>query len=290
MSSFVEKYLNRFMRPLAAAIVLMSSCVTAESFSPDLQTMEVPQTTESPVEIFPEVRDIFNRSFDEQYTSGYWITRPLDGTIPVVGIAGRRGNRDEAVQAALSDAARKAALYHGVYAESAAVLNQGSGYLDYFADFDYRLTIQSDPSVYTDSLIFDKDDDVYEKNGSIYVRVKYSGVADIPAYNSGMENGVPDWVKNYRADVPGFLTAVGASRNKGSPQATCRASYENAIVSLLPELTAKIAGSVTDAPGGKLQQNITISQGNLTNVMILETWFDSKTGSVWTLLVAKEYR
>jgi hypothetical protein len=282
--------MSRFMGPLAAAIVLMSSCVTTESIPPDLQTVEVPLTTESPVEIFPEFRDIFNRSFDEQYTSGYWITRPSDGTIPVVGIAGRRGNRDQAIQAALDDAARKAALYHGVYAESATVLNQGSGYLDYFADFDYRLTIQSEPSAYTGSLVFDKDDDVYEKNGSVYIRAKYSGVTDVPAYNSAMENGVPDWVKNYRADVPGFLTAVGSSRNKGSPQATCRASYENAIVSLLPELTAKIDGSVTDTPGGKLQQNITVSQGNLTNVMILETWFDSRTGSVWTLLVAKEHR
>jgi hypothetical protein len=275
---------NRFIGPLAAAIVLMSSCVTPGTTEIN---KPVPQITESS----QETRDIFNRSFDEQYTSGYWITRPSTGTIPVIGIAGRRANRDEAIQAAVDDAARRVALYHGVYAESATVLNQGAGYLDYFADFDYRLTIHNDPSAYSGSLVFDKEQDVYEKNGSVYVRAKYAGVgADIPPYNSFIENGMPSWVKNYAADVPGFLTAVGISRKKGSPQATYQASYENAIVSLLSGLTVKVAGTVVDAADEKLQQNITTSQSNLTNVMILETWFDSKTGSVWTLLVAKEHQ
>ncbi|MDR2247402.1 MAG: hypothetical protein LBE17_12170 [Treponema sp.] len=276
---------RRFIGFVTATVIVMTSCASTKSGPPVLQTMETP-----PVEIFQESRNIFNRSFDELYISGYWVTRPLRGTIPVVGISGRRNNRNEAIQAAVADAARKVALYHGLYAASATVLNQGAGYLDYFADFDYRLTIYNDPAAYTDSLVFDKDNDVYEKNGSLYVRVKYTGVVDVPAYASVFENGVPDWVKNYHVDVPGFLTGVGSSRNKGSPQATSQASYESAIVSLLPELTTKIVGSVNDAVGGKVQQNITASQGNLTNVMILETWFDAKTGSVWTLLVAKERR
>ncbi|MDR2740901.1 MAG: hypothetical protein LBB98_01950 [Treponema sp.] len=260
------------------AIILISSCATTEISQPASQTAE-------PVQ---EFGDVFNRSFDEQYASGYWITRPSGGTIPVVGITGRRRNRDEAIQAAVADAARRVALYHGVNAESATVLNQGSGNLDYFAGFDYRVTIHNDPSAYTGSLVFNKDDDIYEKDGSVYVRAKYSGVADVPVYNSAMENGVPGWVKNYRADVPGFLTGIGSSRNKGSPQATSQASYENAIVSLLPGLIVKVADGVIDAAGGKLRQNIAVSQGSLINVMILETWFDSKTSSVWTLLVAKE--
>jgi hypothetical protein len=270
---------------LAAAVILISSCATVEAGGAVPQLMEVPQTIE-PVRF----GDVFGRSFDEQYTSGYWVTRPSEGIIPVVGITGRRGNRDEAVRAAVADAARRVALYHGVDAEGVVVLNQGSGNLDYFADFDYRMTIHNDPSAYIGSLVFNKDDDVYEKNGSVYVRAKYSGVAEVPAYDSVMENGVPDWVINYRADIPGFLTGVGSSRNKGSPQATFQASYENAIVSLLPGLAAKVSGAIIDAKGGKLQQNITTSQGSLTDVMILETWVDSRTSSVWTLLVAKERR
>jgi hypothetical protein len=267
---------KRFIGFATAAALVIVSCASSA------------KTPQAEVEIVRESRDVFNRSFDEQYLSGHWVTRPSRGTIPVVGISGRHRNRDEAIHAAVADAARKVALYHGLYAESAAVLNQGASYLDYFADFDYRLKIHNDPSAYTDSLIFDKDEDVYEKNGSLYVRARYTGVADVPEYATIIEDGVPEWVKNYRADIPGFLTGVGLSRNKGSPQATSQASYENAIVSLLPELGTKVVSTVDDGIGGNVQQNFTTSQGNLTNVMILETWFDSKTGSAWTLLVAKE--
>ncbi|MDR3172726.1 MAG: hypothetical protein LBU19_00620 [Treponema sp.] len=264
------------------AAVCVAGCAATES------SRVVPQTIEeAPWEI---PGDLFSRSFDDQYTSGYWVTRPSEGTIPVMGIAGRRRNRDDAIQTALADAARRAALYHGVDAESASVLNQGSGNLDYFADFDYRVTIHADPSAYIGSLVFDKDLDVYEKDGSVYVRAKYSGVADIPSYVSALEDQMPEWVKHYRADIPGFLTGVGAARNKGSPQATYQASYENAIISLLPGLSTQVTNTVFDTRDGKVQQNVTASQGTLTNVMILETWVDSKTSTVWTLLVAKERR
>lgn len=278
--------MTQVIRFLAAAVIFMVSCAAASCAVTESSRM-APQPVEIPGEI---PQDLFRWSFTEQYASGYWVTRPSRGTIPVIGIAGRRSNRDEAIQIALADAARRVALYHGVSGESVTIFNEGSGYLDYFADFDYRLTIHTDPSAYIGSLIFDKDDDVYEKDGSVYVRAKYSGVDDIPSYISDMENRVPNWVKNYHADVPGYLTGVGSSGNKGSPQATFQASYENAIVSLLPELSTKITGSLLDVEGGKAQQNIAASRGNLTNVMILETWVDSRTSSVWTLLVAKERR
>jgi hypothetical protein len=267
---------------LMAAVIVMASCAATES------SRMVPQTKEEASREISE--DLFSRSFDELYTSGHWVTRPSGGAIPVIGIAGRRSNRNEAIQIALADAARRVALYHGVDAESASVLSQGSGYLDYFADFDYRVTLHTDPGGYVGSLVFDKDHDVYEKNGSVYVRAKYSGVADIPAYVSVLEDHIPKWVKDYHADIPGFLTGIGLAGNKGSPHATYLASYENAIVSLLPRLMTKIADDMIDTPNGKLQQNITTSQGTLTGVMILETWVDSKTSSVWTLLVAKERR
>ncbi|MDR2796460.1 MAG: hypothetical protein LBB47_07105 [Spirochaetaceae bacterium] len=38
--------------------------------------------------------------------------------------------------------------------------------------------------------------------------VDASGVSDIPAYESALEEGVPVWVRNYSADIPGFLAGV----------------------------------------------------------------------------------
>lgn len=268
---------------VVCALIVVSACAG----NPDVRR-DSPQEAAGAARIpVKAAGDPGARSLEESYASGYWITRPSGGTIRLIGIAGRRTNKDAAIAAALADAALKAALYHGIYGESAAVVNQGSGSLDYYADFDYRLTLDNSPESFINDLTFDKDTDILEKDGAVYVWAQYSGVPDVPAYPSVLKDGVPDWVKNYTAQVPGFLTGIGASRNKGSPQKTYQASYENAVVSLLPGLATKVSSDTLEVTGGKLTTNITASRGRLINVMILETWFDRKTGSVWTLLAAK---
>jgi hypothetical protein len=230
---------------------------------------------------------IAGRPVGDAFDQAHWITQPLDGTITVIGIAGRSRQRDADIAEALADAARRISLYHGVYGESITVMQAGSNTLDYYGDIDYRLTLRNSPELYLDSLIFDKTTDVYEKNGSVYVRARYSGVVDIPAYAGAVSASPPDWIRGFHTDIPGFLTAVGSAKNNGTPQKTYQASYENALVSLLPRISTRMEESVIDTAGGRLIQNVSVSNGNLSKIMILETWFDERTGTVWTLLVAK---
>jgi hypothetical protein len=199
-------------------------------------------------------------SLEAVFDSSYWVTRPSGSAITVFGVAGMRGNREEGVWLALLDAARKVALYHGVHAESVSVLNQGSGTLDYFSDFDYRLELRHRPEDFLDELSFDRDRGLLEKNGVMFVRTRYAGVSDVPPYASVLLDGVPGWTKHYAVTVPGFLASVGYSKNKGSLQKTCEASYENAIVSLLPQLPTRVAGGVVDADGGRVTRNVTLAK------------------------------
>jgi hypothetical protein len=229
-------------------------------------------------------------SLEAVFDSGYWVTRPSGGVITVVGMAGRRANREEAVRMALLDAARKAALFHGVYAESAAVLNQGAGTLDYFSDFDYRLELRRRPEELVDALAFDRERDVLEKNGVVVVRTRYAGVSEVPPYKTVWQDGAPDWTQRYAAAIPGFLIGVGYSKNKGSLPKTCEASYENALVSILPQLSTRVDTDAVDASGGRVSRNTTRSEGTLAEVMILETWFDRRVNAVWTLVAARERR
>jgi hypothetical protein len=274
--------INKLFGPLAAGVFLWVSCAG----DPGVQQESFINRQKN--DLTRQAQNLSSRSLEEIYDSGYWVTRPENSSITVIGIAGRRSNRDEAITEALADAARKAGLYHGVHGESALVLNQGTGNLDYFADFDYCLRLLTDTDLYIHDLVFDKDSDVLEKNGAVYVRSRYPGVSGIPPYHSVMEDGVPDWVKNMGTDVPGFLTGIGFSKNRGSPQKTYQVSYENAIISLLPRLSTMITGEVVDVEGDKVTRNVSISKGDLTDVMILETWVDKKIGAVWTLLVAKQ--
>jgi hypothetical protein len=227
------------------------------------------------------------KSLEAVFDSGYWVTRPSGSVIIVYGVAGRRGNREEGVRLALLDAARRVALFHGLHAESATVLSQGSGTLDYFSDSDYRLELRRNPEEFLDALSFDRDRDLLEKNGVVFVRARYAGVSDVPPYHSALVDGAPDWTRNAVVAVPGFLAGVGSSRNKGSLQQTGEASYEDAIVSLLPQLSARVASDVADVNGGRVTRNATLSKGDLTGVMILETWFDRRTNAVWTLVAAR---
>lgn len=227
-------------------------------------------------------------SLEDLYDGGYWVTTQSDAGVTVMGIAGRRANRNEAIAEALADAARRVALYHGVRGESASVLNQGSGNLEYFQDFDYKLDLLNNVENYVGDLVFDKDKDILEKSGVVLVRTQYPGIS-LPSYQSVvMEDGTPDWVKNYGINIPGYLTSVSFSKNRGSPQKTYQSSYESAIASLLPRLSTRQGNEIVDVSGGKLTYNYSVSSGILENVIILETWVDKKTGAIWTLLVARQ--
>jgi hypothetical protein len=224
----------------------------------------------------------------ELFDIDHWITRPSGSVITIIGIASRKPNRNAAIQEAVADAARKAALYHGVYAKSTIVMNEGRGSLEYFTYFDFEVMPENGSEGYIESLVFDTDTDVLEKNGLVIVRTRYSGVSDVPPYKIAVKDGVPEWVANIPPEIPGLLVGIGHSANKGSRRQTHAASYEHAIVTLLPQLSTRVEGEVVDTADIKIRNNTITSEGRLVNVMILETWYDQKTSSAWTLIAAKE--
>jgi len=227
--------------------------------------------------------------------AGHWITVPTGGVIPVIGVASRRVNRDEAIAFALLDAAGRAALYFGVSGSCVSTMSEGSGNLDYYAATEYILHADQDAESIVEILSFDPEHDVFERDGSIYVLAALPAASDFPSYRpepetaAGPERGAPAWTAGQPPEIPGYMTAAGVSRNKGSPQKTCAASWENAVVSLLQRLSTTVETSdMEKTGGGRLTQTVTVSEGRLSGVVILETWFDRTTAAVWTLIAAKE--
>jgi hypothetical protein len=154
-------------------------------------------------------------SLEESFDGVYWVTRPRDAAITIMGIAGRRGSRAESIREALADAARKAALYHGVHAESAAVLNQGSENLDYFSDFDYRINPLNSHETYIDALVFDEDKDILEKNGAVILRTRYSGVSDVRPTNPPLKGVFPPGLKTIPPASPVSWPVWGIHGTRG---------------------------------------------------------------------------
>jgi hypothetical protein len=61
-----------------------------------------------------------------------------------------------------------------------------------------------------------------------------------------------------------------------------------AIASMLSQLSARVESGVVDVAGARVTQSFTRSSGDLTGVMILETWLDKRTSAVWTLVAARQ--
>jgi len=247
-----------------------------------------PQTPPPPAPVSVPDDTIWDRPIKEAFDPIHWVTRPSGNTITVVGVSGRKSNRDQAIADALADAARRISLYYGVYGEVTTILMEGNNLLDYYANTEYSINIHNAAESYIDALTFDKDNDVYEKDGAVYVRTRYSGVQGIPSYKSEVSGDKPGWVENNIVNIPGFLVGIGVSKNKGSPQKTYIGSYEIALASLVSSLSLELETSDVDVERrGRITQSVAKSKGTLSSVMILETWFDKKTGAIWTLLVAK---
>jgi len=260
---------------IAGICLYLSACAQPAPQTPPLPTPSLPDT-------------IWDRPVKEAFDPIHWVTRPSGNVITVVGIAGRKRNQDEAIADALADAARRVSLYYGVYGEVTTILVEGNNLLDYYANMSYSLDIHNAAESYTGALTFDKEKDVYEKDGAVYVRVRYSGVQGVPPYKSEVSGGKPSWVDNNIVDIPGFLAGVGMSKNKGSPQKTYIGSYELALASLVSTLSSQLETSMVDLERrGRINQSVERSKGTLSSVMILETWFDKKNNAVWTLLAAK---
>jgi len=267
--------MRNYMLAIAGLCLYFGACVQPS-----------PQTPPAPAPSLPDT--IWDRPIKEAFDPVHWVTRPSGNTITVVGVSGRKSNRDEAINDALADAARRVSLYYGVYGEATTILMEGNNLLDYYANTSYSLDIHNAAESYIDALTFDKDKDVYEKDGAVYVRARYSGVQGVPSYKSEVSGGKPDWVDNNIVNIPGFLVGVGMSKNKGSPQKTYIGSYELALASLVSSLSSQLETSLVDLERrGRINQSVSRSKGTLSAVMILETWFDKKNGAVWTLLVAK---
>jgi hypothetical protein len=233
-----------------------------------------------------------NRPAAEAFAAQHWITQPSGSTITIVGIAGRKGSYDDSIKDALNDAARKVSLYYRAKGEYTIVQNDGTNILDKWISTDSKVELlNGNFASYVDSLVYEKDTDIILLKGNYYVRTRYSGVADVPAYTSVVEkDGKPRWVTGQPVLISGYLTGIGGSRNKGKGklQETYMASYEAAVLDVVQQLSSNSKNRIFDTEGGgRILESITMGKATVTNVMILETYFDQKTSAVYTLVAAK---
>ena len=226
-------------------------------------------------------------SMREQYTSGYWIVRSSNNKLTVIGVSNPMSRRDSEIAAAKEDAARKVAMFYGIYGSVQTVNRTGPALSDYVNDSNLDFTYEIDPEIYIDQLTFDPQNDVLITVEAVFVRFQHDTTIMNVDYRARRINGRPSWTRNN--DLPafdGYITAVGLAQNQRRLKDTISKSTENAAARIIEEISTTVNTRETITGQGSSSFVQTQSEGRLINFMVLDFWIEPKTRYVYTLAIA----
>jgi hypothetical protein len=182
----------------------------------------------------------------------YWVSHPRASELVILGVSAKQSSRDAEIQIAREDAARKASMYHGVWADVKSVLSIGTSYLDYYVDSEKNVVYDEQLEKYIARLKFDKERDVFrDKSGAVFIQFTYP--AAFPGninYKSGKsQNGSPEWITRPPQEIGGFKTGVGKSGKLDRLGDTVRKSYEDAAASIVSYYFTSVRTQDTNVGG-----------------------------------------
>lgn len=232
-------------------------------------------------------------SLKDSYERGHLITRPENGSLVVIGVANPQSSKEKALALALEDAARKVALFYGIKGRIAVIVESGSGFFDFYSGSESEYDYDTDLQKYQDMLIFDPGRDLLIVDGAVVVRARYQPSAPLKIeYSYRSNNGRPEWLARPPEEISGYLVGVGFARPQKRKKDTMEKSYRNAVDQIIVRLSSTLGSSSdlheSSANGTRVSgSNVQISEAELREFFILETWIDPKTNEIWTLTVAK---
>jgi hypothetical protein len=206
-------------------------------------------------------------------------------------------SKNRAITLALRDAARRVSFFHSVEVR----LNSRETYNPQLRIsrmvYQEDLIHDTDYEKYLRLLDFDAGKDVYEENGALFVRARYTGeIQEFTDYQRGAlpsagrpgSRSQPPWIEKPPAEIGGFPCAVGFGGKRLSYKDTVIASYEDAVFALVKNRFYTEAASQAVVGGTMLESAAAGVSGTVKGFRVLETWRDGKSGAVWTLAAARE--
>ena len=220
----------------------------------------------------------------------FLITAPRPTALTIIGVSGPLQKRENEIAAAREDAARKAAMYHGLNADYEATQTTSSGIFGNRSESRLNLEYDDELEQYREKLSFDPDRDLATNNRTVFIRFTYPAVFPGSIGYGFARNvaGRPLWTINPPVQINGFVAEVGYAARQSKRQDTFIKSYETAIHNIATRLSANVSTRNTSDSNWNNTSTINI-QGiaSLSNFLVLEIWVDPKTQAVWTLAIAR---
>jgi hypothetical protein len=225
----------------------------------------------------------------------FLYTPPEEGKLVFLGVAGIRSRREESLKLALEEAARRVVLFHALEGEFTVYSYRGSRFLDYQSETKTSLNFPDTYADYVEDLEFNEESDVFLNENALFVRVRYPGVLDLnyqPSYTG--PGAKPVWIDTPPGTISGYTVGVGYAARRNAHRDTVIASYENAVFSIIKNISGTAGGAISDFRGSgffdiaSAGSDTLFAKGALKGFYVLETWVDSASLDVWTLAVARE--
>jgi hypothetical protein len=225
----------------------------------------------------------------------FWNSMPVRDLV-FIGAANLRSNRDESINLALQDIARKISIFQAVEGEFVSYTKTGSGFFDYTSDTQSSLSFNKDYLGFTESLEYDPDADIMQIDNTIFVRARFKGhePLSIQYELSPAKGGArPAWVDIPPAEISGHRVGIGYAGRRASHRDTVNASFEAAIFSIIRTVSGQVSAGALNYQGSgafdyRSANDATVrTWGKLSGFYVLDTWMDPSTMGVWTLAIAK---
>jgi hypothetical protein len=220
----------------------------------------------------------------------FWITLPRPGSLVIIGASGRQSKREAEIALAREDAARKAAMYHNVWANVENIQNVGPHSLNYFTDYEINLDYDRDLAKYAERLTYNSNRDVLRVDSGVFIRFSYpSSFPGRVSYGFAREaDGTPVWVRHPPEEIGGFITGVGFSGRQFYLRDTFEKSCDAAVAALVSRVSTAVTIDMTSEGNKNTLVSYQRSTGRLDHFLVLEIWVDPKNQSVWTLAIAEK--
>jgi hypothetical protein len=223
-----------------------------------------------------------------QALESFLVTPPKPDTLIIIGVSGRQSKRENEIELAREDAARKAAMYNGVRVSFETLHNTGTSFFDYYTGSEINLEYDRELEKYKDKLVFNENTDLMALERGVIIR--FSFAASFPR-NIGYSfarnpDGRPEWIANPPGKINGLIAGVGYSGRLSRFRDTFEKSCDAAAADIVSRLSTVLEAKETYIDYKNTSLIHQYSEGYLERFLVLEIWIDPATQAVWTLAVA----
>jgi hypothetical protein len=217
------------------------------------------------------------------------------GDLIFIGGENVRSNRDESINLALQDIARKISIFHAVEGEFVSYNKTGSSFFDYASDTQSSITFNEDYLGFMENLEYDPAADIIQIDNTIFIRARFKGAEriQIDYRTPAPAGGRPLWVDSPPTEISGYRVGIGYAGRRSSHRDTVNASFEAAIFSIIRAVFGQISADAVNLQGSGTFDYRSVSdatvraRGKLNGFYVLDTWIDPSNMSVWTLAIAR---